>query len=101
MTKFRVFLTGASGSMGGETFKELFRKNSEYNIVLLLRPSRSNKKSFKKYIPNDKIPVGQKGVVEENGLKIVWGDLTHYPDVLEAVSGVDFVLILTLQRESM
>lgn len=25
-------------------------------------------------------------------LEVVWGDLTHYPDVLKAVSGVDYVL---------
>ncbi|MHA1929795.1 MAG: NAD-dependent epimerase/dehydratase family protein [Candidatus Thorarchaeota archaeon] len=92
MSKPRIFLTGASGSMGGEAFKELLRRNYEYDIVLLLRPSKTNKKAFREYLQNDKIPVGQKGIVEKDGLKIVWGDLTHYPDVLEAVSGVDFVL---------
>jgi len=92
MTKPRVLLTGASGSMGGEAFKELLRRQSDYDIVLILRPSKINKKAFKKYLPSDKIPNGQKGVVQEDGLKVVWGDLTHYPDVLEAVSCVDYVL---------
>ena len=92
MTKTRVLLTGASGSMGGEAFKELLRRNSEYDITLLLQPSKSDKKEFKKYIPDDRIPVGQKGVVERSGLKIIWGDLTHYPDVLEAVNNADYVL---------
>jgi nucleoside-diphosphate-sugar epimerase len=92
MTKARVLLTGASGSMGGEAFKELLRRQSDYDIVLILRPSKINKKNFKKYLPSDKLPIGEKGVVQEEGLKVVWGDLTHYQDVLEAVNGVDVVL---------
>jgi len=78
--------------MGGEAFKELIRRKSKYDIVLILRPSKTNKKTFKKFLPNDRIPVNTKGVVHEEGLKIVWGDLTHYPDVLEAMNDVDIVL---------
>ncbi|MHA1136074.1 MAG: polysaccharide biosynthesis protein [Candidatus Thorarchaeota archaeon] len=92
MTTPRILLTGASGSMGGEAFKELMRRKEQYDIVLLLRPSNINKKEFKKYLPKDKIPVGQKGVVQAEGFKVVWGGLIHYPDVLEAVTGVDYVL---------
>jgi len=92
MTKTRVLLTGASGSMGGEAFKELLRRKEEYDIVLILRPSKSNKKAFKKYLPNDRLPVNARGVVQEDGLKVVWGDLTHYPDVLAAMNEVDIVL---------
>ena len=92
MTKIRVLLTGASGSMGSEAFKELLRRKSQYDITLLLRPSKDNKNSFKKYVPNDATPYNEKGVVEHEGLKIVWGDLTDYPDVLESVQDVDIVL---------
>ena len=82
MTKTRVLLTGASGSMGGKAFEELLRRKSKYDIVLILRPSKKNKKAFKKFLPSDRLPVGTKGIIQEEGLKVVWGDLTHYPDVL-------------------
>ena len=79
MAKERVLLTGASGSMGGEAFKELLRRKDKYDIRLILRPSKKNKKAFSKY-------EGQEGI------DIVWGDLSNPDDVLEAVSGVDRVL---------
>jgi len=78
--------------MGSEAFRELLRRKSKYDIVLILRPSSENKKTFRKHLPSDKIPIGERGVSEDGGLKIVWGDLTNYQDVLEAVNGVDCVL---------
>ena len=41
-----VLLTGASGSMGFETFRLLWAKRDLYDPVLLLRPSKRNKKLF-------------------------------------------------------
>lgn len=79
MAKKKVLLTGASGSMGGEAFKELLRRRGKYDIVLLLRPSKKNKKAFAKY-------EGQKDI------RVIWGDLRNPSDVLEAVNGVDHVL---------
>lgn len=79
MAKQRVFLTGASGSMGGEAFKELLRRRDKYDIVILLRPSKKNKKAFARY-------------EDQEGIKIVWGDLCNPDDVLEAVNGADHVL---------
>jgi nucleoside-diphosphate-sugar epimerase len=79
MAKKKVLLTGASGSMGGEAFKELLRRRDKYDIVLLLRPSPKNRKGFTKY-------------EGEEGVKIVWGDLCNLDDVVEAVNGVDHVL---------
>lgn len=79
MAKKRVLLTGASGSMGGEAFKELLRRRSKYDIVILLRPTRQEKKDFKQYENQD-------------GFRVVWGDLQNPDDVLEAVNGVDHVL---------
>ncbi|MCK5654339.1 MAG: NAD-dependent epimerase/dehydratase family protein, partial [Dehalococcoidia bacterium] len=79
MAKKKVLLTGASGSMGGEAFKELLRRRDKYDIVLLLRPSKKNRKAFTKY-------EGQEGI------RIVWGDLSNPDDVLRAVNGVDHVL---------
>jgi len=93
MTKQKVFLPGASGSMGHETFKHLWEKRETYDIVLLQRPSNKNKELFKKY---EKIcgikSIKGRGIVEKGGLKIVWGDATNYEDVLEACNGIDWCL---------
>ncbi len=90
--KKKVLLTGASGSMGAAAFRELLARRDEFDIVLLVRPSAKNKNTFRSYEGGKSTPAGQKGVVEHRGLKIVWGDLTDYDDVAEAVRGVDFVL---------
>ncbi len=79
MSRSRVLLTGASGSMGHEAFLELRRRRDAYATRLLLRPSKVNKKMFAPY-------------AEEPWLEIVWGDLTNSEDVDRAVEGVDFVL---------
>ncbi len=79
MSKKKICLTGASGSMGGEAFKELLKNRDKYDIVLLLRPSRKNKKAFAPY-------EGQEGIA------IVWGDLCHGPDIDRFVDGADHVL---------
>ena len=79
MSKKTVFLTGSSGTMGWAGFKELYAKKNEFNIVLLNRGSQKNKDKFKDY-ENDP------------AVKLVWGDLTNYEDVLECVTGADYVL---------
>ncbi len=79
MAKKKVLLTGASGSMGGEAFKELLRRRDKYDIVILLRPTRQEKRDFAQYENQERI-------------KVVWGDLQNPDDVLEAVNGVDHVL---------
>jgi len=72
-----VLLTGASGSMGFETFKLLWEKRNRYDIVLLLRPSKKNWKKFRSY---------------KKGLEIVWGDVLNREDVVEACRGIDWCL---------
>ena len=79
MAKSKVLLTGASGSMGGEAFKELLTRRDKYDIRLLLRPSKVNKGNFTKF---ESYP----------GVEIVWGDLTSADDCMRAVTGVQFVL---------
>ena len=54
LVKEKVLLLGASGSMGGQAFKELWDRklpNGErkYDVVLLQRPSETNKKLFAPY----------------------------------------------------
>ena len=79
MKKTKVFLTGSTGTMGSAAFKELYERRDMYDIVLLNRGSKKNKETFKKY-------------KYDNSVKIVWGDLMNYEDVLECVNGADYIL---------
>ncbi len=81
MPKPKVLLTGASGSMGHEAFLELERRRDQYDVKLLVRPSKVNKKMFAPYLKRG-----------GSWLEIVWGDLTDAEDTRRAVSGVDYVL---------
>jgi len=79
--------------MGFQAFKELWDRRDKYDIVLLLLPGKYEKKVFMHYENEACIKsISGRGVAEGLGLKIVWGDLTDYKDVLEAVQGVDHVL---------
>ena len=79
MQKKTVALTGSSGTMGWAGFKELYARKNEFNIVLLNRGSQKNRDKFAPY-ENDP------------SVKLIWGDLTNYDDVLELVTGADYVL---------
>lgn len=93
MTKTRVVLFGASGTMGYEVFKELWRQRENLDIVLLNLPASREKKLFAQYEKSAGIQsIPGRGVVRGNGLTIVWGDATLYDDVVEAVHGADWVL---------
>jgi nucleoside-diphosphate-sugar epimerase len=85
MNKEVVLLTGASGSMGFETFRLLWEKRDRYDIVLLLRPSKKNRKKFRKYER-----LAAKG--NPQALKIVWGDALNRKNVAEACRGIDWCL---------
>ena len=74
-----VFVTGATGSMGGATLKELMARRDRFDIVTLARPSAKNRKLLAPC-------AGQPGV------RIEWGDLTNYGDVERCVRGADVVL---------
>jgi hypothetical protein len=93
MEKQTVALFGSSGTMGIKAFEELWKRRERYNISLLVRPSKKNKKTFRKYEKSVKIKsISKTGIVERNGFKIVWGDATNYNDVKETIRGVDWVL---------
>lgn len=72
-----VFLTGATGTMGGAGLQELLRYPDQYKVRVLARPSQKNKAKLAVYV---------------NQIEIVWGDLTKYEDVLKGVTGSDVVL---------
>ena len=79
MGRKTVALTGASGHMGFQGFLELYNRKEEFSIALLLRDSEKNRKKFRKY-------------ADDPAVRIVWGDLRRYEDVLELVTGADYVL---------
>lgn len=78
-TKKTVFLTGATGTMGSAGLRELAQRMDRFNITLLARPSQTNKEKLAKYM-------------NRSGIRIVWGDLTNYDDILKGVTGADYVL---------
>ena len=79
--KTTVFLTGATGTMGHAGMMEILRYPDRYGeLRVLARPSQKNKEML--------IPL-----MDENPmLRVFWGDLTSYDDVLKGVSGADIVL---------
>lgn len=74
-----VFLTGATGNMGWAGFQELYKRKSRFNITLLARPSKKNRRLLKPY-ENDP------------SVRIIWGNLMNYDDVFSGVTGADYVL---------
>lgn len=67
--------------MGGAAL-ELFvtpEQKQRTNLVLLDLPTPANRKKLQPY-------------ADEHGVRVLWGDLTNYRDVLEAVTGMDYVL---------
>lgn len=77
--KKRVFLTGATGVMGGAGLQELDKLSDLFDIVLLVRPSLKNRMKMRPY-------------ERKSHITIVWGDLTCYDDVLRGVTGAHYVL---------
>lgn len=72
-----IFLTGATGTMGWAGLQELLKRTDRFRVVVLARKSKKNIRKLQPLM--DKI-------------KVVWGDLTHYEDVLAGVTGADYVL---------
>ena len=77
MVKKKILLTGASGTVGKEVFKELLKRTNEYEVSLFLRGSKKNRKLFKRYL---------------NKVRIVWGTLQNYQEVEKAVNEQDAVI---------
>jgi len=82
MMRTNISLFGGSGTMGFETFKQLWIRRQGCRLSLLLRPSKKNKAMFRPFIKN----------AGKDELCITWGDATNYKDVKAAVSGADYVL---------
>lgn len=93
MTRQKVALFGASGTMGFQAFKELWKRRDRYDISILALPIDQKLNLFRPYEKEAQVPMIQgPGIVQGDGLKIVWGDATRYSDVLDTVCGADWVL---------
>ena len=79
MKKKTVFLTGATGNMGWAGFQELYKRKDRFDIRILARDSKKNRKKLDDYM-------------SDPAVTIIWGDLTKYDDVLAGVTGSDYVL---------
>lgn len=74
----RIFLTGASGTMGSMGLKEILKDSDNYVVTLVL-PTEKDRAVMKPYENNPRV-------------KIHWGDLTNYEDVRACVKDSDIVL---------
>lgn len=74
----KIFLTGATGVMGSYGLKEMVESPERYEITVLARDSRTNRKKLAPYI--------------EKGVKVIWGDLLDKEAIARGVAGADIVL---------
>lgn len=77
--KKTVFLTGATGSMGSATLKELLDRRDRFDIVILAQDIKQARKLLRYQLT-------------ARGVRIVWGDLRDYDRVLDCVTGADIIL---------
>lgn len=77
-TKTRVFLTGATGVMGMAGLKELTSRPDKYEVTVLARDSKKNRKKLQPFIGK--------------GVRVVWGDLLDPLSIEKGVAEADIVL---------
>lgn len=73
-----VMVTGASGTMGQETVKQLLSRPNRFKVKAFVRHSKKNHALMRK--------------MADSNLEVVWGDLTSYEDIKRCVDGSDYVL---------
>lgn len=78
MANLKVLLTGASGTMGLASLMFMTLEN-QLDIRVLSLKTKQDKKVLKPYLDQDLI-------------KLIWGDIRDYDKVLEAVKDVDIIL---------
>ena len=75
-----VFMTGAGGGMGFESFKAMLPDLGKlYDLIILVRDSEKNRKLFGPYS-------------DTKGLTVRWGDLLNKDDVRACIEKSDIVL---------
>ena len=76
--KTRIFLTGATGVMGMAGLKEFIKYPGRYDISVLARNSKINRKKLKPF--------------ENKGIKIIWGDLLDEKSLRRGIENCDIIL---------
>ena len=71
-------VTGATGTMGQETVKQLLARSPRFKVRVLVRPSDKNRALLKK--------------MAHPMLEVVWGDMADFACVKRCVAGSDYVL---------
>lgn len=74
----KIFLTGATGVMGSHGLKELTAVPEKYDVTVLVRDSKKNRKFIAPYL--------------KKGIKVIWGDLLDKDSVKKGVESADIVL---------
>jgi nucleoside-diphosphate-sugar epimerase len=64
--------------MGRVVLDTLLERSDRFSVVTLVLPTEKDRRIMARYL--------------KRGVKVIWGDLTSYEDVLEGVTGADFVL---------
>lgn len=72
-------LTGATGAMGFETLKEFSTRLDRFDLRLIVRPSKKNKRKLADFLKLE-------------GVTVIWGDLMNPGDVREALKGADYAI---------
>ena len=75
----KVLVTGAAGGMGYETIKQMLEDGNDYEVVAL---DLSTEKAKEKLLPLKSNP----------RVTVMFGDLTDYDVVINAVKGIDMVI---------
>jgi nucleoside-diphosphate-sugar epimerase len=78
-SKTRILLTGASGTVGYEVLKQLYRQRDTFEITVF---GTRSKRSLKHLLPF------------KDGIQIVYGSISNYNDVKNACSNKDLVIHL-------
>lgn len=71
-------LTGATGVMGMAGLRELMRYPERYDVTVLARASKINRKKLAEF--------------EEQGVKVIWGDLLDEKSMRQGIENADIVL---------
>lgn len=77
-----VFITGASGTMGMSSLRQIIQNRdtySRYRLILLVRDSDKNHEEMKPFLG-------------EPNLDIAWGDLLDYEKVKQCVRRADLII---------
>lgn len=74
----KIFLTGATGVMGMHGLRELSNSPERYEITVLARESKKNKKLLSPFI--------------NKGVNVIWGDLLDKQAVAKGVDTADIIL---------